>query len=340
MRCTVLSAEKTTNIYDRELQELGVTQAVLLKGENVSAIFRILKTFRRYKEYIRANPCDIIYLNLTNAVTMRYAKIAAEEGIKKRIVHSHASGIQPGKSYVIKKIAHNISKKFFIKYVTECWTCSEQAALFLFDPCSKKEIESIPNAIEIEKFRFDIEKRKIMRNKLGIENEDVKIIGNVGRLTAEKNQIFLLKVFAKVHQKNPNTKLLLIGDGPLRNMLEQYAKEIGIFESCFFYGFTEDTAPFYSAIDLFCLPSIVEGFGIVALEAQAAGCPCLLSNNVSEQIKATSDCDVKFLPLEQEVWEIELIEQLEKTTRNRVDVHIDSQYDIGTAAVFTQGKFF
>ena len=88
------------------------------------------------------------------------------------------------------------------------------------------------------------------------------------------------------------------------------------------------------------MPSIVEGFGIVALEAQAAGCPCLLSNNVSEQIKATSDCDVKFLPLEQEVWEIELIEQLEKTTRNRVDVHIDSQYDIGTAAVFTQGKFF
>lgn len=336
LHCAILSAEKTTDIYDRELQELGVKQSVLLIGENNSAILRILKTFKRYKEYISNNPCDIIYLNLTNAVTMRYAKIAAKVGIKKRIVHSHNSGIQPGKSYIIKILAHNIAKRLFSKYATDCWACSDKAAKFMFVLQTNKEIVNIPNAIEIEKFKFNIENRKRIRNILGITEEDVKIIGTVGRFTTQKNQIFLLQVFAKIRHNMSNVMLLLVGDGPLRNELEQCAKHLKIYEFCFFYGFTDEVAPFYSAMDLFCLPSVVEGFGIVALEAQAAGCPCLLSNEVPRQVKATKDCTVKFLPLREDVWETEILDQLENINRDRTNFFIFPQYNIETAANITQ----
>lgn len=338
LRCTILSAEKTTDIYDNELLRLNIKQIVLLGGENDSAISRILKTFKRYEEYISNNPCDIIYLNLTNAVTMRYAKIAERVGVKRRIVHSHGSGIQPGKSHILKIFAHNVAKRLFTKCATDWWACSEEAAHFEYDFRFVNKIVYIPNAIAVNKFRFNKISRNRIRVQLKITDKQIKVIGTVGRCTAEKNQFFLLKVFANIQRKTPNIRLLIVGDGPSRNALELYAKNLKIYEFCCFYGFTDDVAPLYSAMDLFCLPSVVEGFGIVALEAQAAGCSCLLSNAVSKQAKATEDSDIIFLPLQEDVWETEILDQLEKTERNRENISIYPQYNIEMAARMTQGR--
>ena len=127
-----------------------------------------------------------------------------------------------------------------------------------------------------------------------MENE--RLVGTVGRCTPEKNQAFLLEAFALARKRDPRLKLLIVGDGPLRASLEEQAKKLAIDRACRFYGFTDNVAPLYSAVDLFCLPSALEGLGIVAIEAQANGCPCVLSDRVPPEADAGGD--VTFLPIE------------------------------------------
>lgn len=289
MECTLLSAEKTTDIYDVELKELGVRQHVLLQGESTSPILRILQTFSRFKRYIREHPCDVLYLNLTNSVTMRYAKIAREAGVTRRVVHSHCAGIQPGFTRPFKQLAHGLAKRLYTNCATDWWACSDKAAEFLFDTKVLPKVQYVPNAIRVERFAFDSSTRKKMREELCVK-ENERLIGTVGRFAPEKNQIFLLKAFALALKQNPALKLLLVGDGPLRASLEDQSKKLGIEHACIFYGFTDNVAPLYSAMDLFCLTSVLEGNPVSAIEAQANGCPCLLSDQITRQADAGAMC--------------------------------------------------
>lgn len=310
MECSILTAEKTTEIYDKELQKLKVPHFVLLEGESPSPILRILKTFRAFKRFLKEHSCDILYLNLTNSVTMRYAKVAKRLGIPRRIIHSHSSGIQPGAAYGIKITAHKAAKRYYANVATDWWACSDVAADFLFLSQKKDKIVFIPNAIETERFCFGESKRAQLRQQL-FGHDNIKVIGTVGRCSAEKNQAFLLKVFARAYVHMPDARLLLIGDGALRLSLEEQARTLRISDVCLFYGFTEDVAPLYSAMDVFCLPSVVEGFGIVALEAQAAGCQCLLSDVVPKQTKVLET--TQYLPLDIQVWVQRLMNALQQS---------------------------
>lgn len=295
MECTLLSAEKTTDIYDAELKALGVRQHVLLQGEKASPILRILQTFSRFKRYIYEHPCDVVYLNLTNSVTMRYARIAREAGVTRRVVHSHCAGIQPGFTRPFKQLAHSLAKRLYTNCATDWWACSDKAAEFLFDAKVLPKVRYVPNAIQVERFAFDSSARKKTREELGVK-ENERLIGTVGRCTPHKNQSFLLEAFALALKQNPALKLLLVGDGPLRASLEDQSKKLGIEHACIFYGFTDNVAPFYSAMDLFCLTSVLEGNPVSAIEAQANGCPCLLSDQITRQADAGGN--VRFLSIE------------------------------------------
>lgn len=283
--CTILTAEKTTDIYDGELKSLGVRQEILLNGENVSPILRILHTFVRFEEFLKKNPCDVLYLNLTNSVTMRYAKIARKLGVPRCIVHSHCSGIQPGPTCPLKLLAHQVARRLYTGCATDWWACSDKAAAFLFMASVLPQVRYVPNAIQVERFAFNPQARSCVRKQLGIGAEE-RLIGTVGRCTMEKNQTFLLEAFALAHKLYPSMKLLLIGDGPLRVSLERKASELSIRDACLFYGFTDDVAPLYSAMDLFCLTSVLEGNPVSAIEAQANGCPCLLSDQITREADA------------------------------------------------------
>lgn len=333
MECTLLSAEKTTDIYDAELKELGVQQYVLLQGENASPIFRILQTFLRFKRYIHEHPCDILYLNLTNSVTMRYAKIAREAGVIRRVVHSHCAGIQPGLTRPFKQFAHSLAKRFYTNCATDWWACSDKAAEFLFTADALPKVQYIPNAIDVKKFAFDPQTRVRIREELGIMKDDF-LIGTVGRCTSHKNQSFLLEVFALALKQNPTLKLLLVGDGPLRASLEDQSKKLGIENACIFYGFTDNVAPLYSAMDLFCLTSVLEGNPVSAIEAQANGCPCLLSDQITKEADAGGN--VRFLSIrDSSIWFLSLVEYFQ--TENRMeDCTILPQYNIARTAVKLQ----
>ncbi len=138
-----------------------------------------------------------------------------------------------------------------------------------------------------------------------------------------------VEVFNEVHKMNQNSILVLIGQGPLQVEIENKVKELGLVDSVKFLGQRGDVHEWYQAFDVFLFPSIYEGLGMVAIEAQCAGCYCLASTEVPSVAKVTNN--IEFLDLNQNPQEwCEYIKfNLALTKRNGVFKElIDGGYNI------------
>ena len=137
----------------------------------------------------------------------------------------------------------------------------------------KNKIHRIYNGIDLEKFaavkNISCEN---LKQKFKISNNDF-IIGTLSRLVSDKGIEDLISAFKIIREKNPKTKLVVAGDGPLKNSLIQLAENLGIKNYVFFIGWQDDVPGTLALFDVFCLPTLREGFGYVFLEAQAAGIP-------------------------------------------------------------------
>lgn len=153
----------------------------------------------------------------------------------------------------------------------------------------------IPNAIELDKFRFDPTVRRETREELGIA-EDTFLIGHVGRFMPQKNQAFLIDVLADLLPNRPNTMLAFVGDGPDRADVQQHAEELGVADYVLFLGQRSDVNRLYQAFDVFCLPSRYEGLCLVGVEAQRAGLLCLFSDAITREVDATNTS--RFMPID------------------------------------------
>lgn len=163
--------------------------------------------------------------------------------------------------------------------------CSKQAGLDRFGTrvVSSNRFQVLKNGINASSFRFDQQKRICSRAALGFASDDY-VIGNVARLTSQKNQSFLLDAFSEARADNPRLKLLLIGRGEDETNLKDKVEILGLHDCVKFLGVREDIPELMAAMDCFAFPSKWEGFGIVALEAQASGLPCLLSDQLPEMV--------------------------------------------------------
>jgi glycosyltransferase involved in cell wall biosynthesis len=136
---------------------------------------------------------------------------------------------------------------------------------------SQKKIFILHNGIDFNKFN------KIADKKVISPNNDI-IIGVVCRLEPQKGILYLLLAMKIILAKFPSAKLEIVGDGSLLNELTEFSKKLGISNSVKFFGKFADVIPFYKRMNVFVLPSIYEGFGIVLLEAMAAGVPVVATN--------------------------------------------------------------
>lgn len=157
------------------------------------------------------------------------------------------------------------------------------------------KVTIINNAINIEKFKFNKEKREQLRKELGIEN--CFVIGHVGRFVKTKNHEFLIDVFNEVLKQRNNAKLLLIGDVNLKSLIEAKVKNLGIEKAVIFLGVRNDVADLYNAMDVFVLPSLYEGLPVVGVEAQTNGLPFICSDRVTNEILLTDN--IRLLSLQQ-----------------------------------------
>ena len=145
------------------------------------------------------------------------------------------------------------------------------------------EVSVIRNGIDLEKFANVSISQKEKRKELGIP-EDAYVVGQVSRFTYQKNPEFTVKVFSELLKKKENAYLLLIGRGKQETELRKQVQQLGIEDKVRILISRDDIPELLKAMDVFVLPSRFEGFGIVLVEAQAAGLPCVVSESVPSQV--------------------------------------------------------
>lgn len=233
--------------------------------------------------------CQINTMNFFPLLTAWRAQIPV------RICHNHSTAHWgEHKKTLMKYILRPLTKRV----ATDWFACGEKAAYWMY---GKKALHSgkvtiMPNAINTKHFVFDPVQRKSLRQKLGI-SENAMVVGHVGRYTYAKNHVFLVQAFACLHQKVPGARLLLIGTGECAPQIHDTLQQLNLKDSVIETGAQEDPAPYYSAMDVFCMPSFYEGLPVVALEAQASGLPGVFSEAVTREVFVTDQ--VKSLSLEQ-----------------------------------------
>ncbi|HDX9591190.1 TPA: glycosyltransferase family 1 protein [Bacillus pseudomycoides] len=249
-----------------------------------------------------------------------FAAVAAKmAGIKKRVCHSHSNNWPQGsgiKAKITLKVLQSI-----IKYAgTDYCACSIEAARFLFGEgiINDNKVELLKNGIEVSQFTdVDIRDVASMRKELNIPDE-AKIIGHIGRFSESKNHIFILQVLKEILKGDTNFIAVLVGDGPLKSSIELKAKELGIYNNIRFLGVRTDIPRLLKAFDVFLFPSLFEGFGIVTLEAQCSGTPCV----VADTIPRNTDMGLgimSFISLNEklEIWFEEIYKALSKEKPER-----------------------
>ncbi len=227
--------------------------------------------------------------NFTNA------KIAIHSHNSRFVLPDHsASRLKNALQMTIKRIRNKYLLFGVNKNADAKFACSKEAGIALFGKTGiKKRFTVLPNGINVENYRFNETIREQYRNALGLDNK--KVIIHIGRLSGQKNQVFLLDVFKKIQETGQDYVLLLVGDGELREYLFERAKSLGLSDNVLFLGNRLDTPSLYSAGDIFVFPSIIEGLGISLIEAQANGLNCIASTEVPKLAQVTPY--VRFLPL-------------------------------------------
>lgn len=259
--------------YDDEIQRLGgrihyfdpITIKTMPKYAQKMASF-----LSNHPEY------EIVHshLDALSALPLNGARLA---GVQTRIAHSHNNGFD---------IDYKLPMRYFMKSLiprtaTHLFACSHEAGRFMFG--RYRNITIIRNAIDGTQFEFNQRTRTTVRSELKIE--DNFVIGHVGRFTRQKNHTFLIRLFADFKNKIPNSKLVLVGVGETQESAKQLSRILDIEKDVLFLGSRDDVSDVMQAMDFFVLPSLYEGLGIVAIEAQATGLPCLVSERVPNETK-------------------------------------------------------
>lgn len=163
-------------------------------------------------------------------------------------------------------------QRIFTKNATDLIVCSEEAGKYLF---KDKPFQVLKNAIDSQKFITYAYTREAIRKELGLEGKFV--VGHVGRLHPQKNPDFLIEIFAEIKKKKVDAELILVGAGPLEDRVKGKVSKKRLSDCVHFLGNRKDMNRIYQAMDVFVYPSLFEGLGIVAIEAQAAGVPIVCS---------------------------------------------------------------
>lgn len=280
------------------------------------------EVFRNEFAAILKNNYDVVHIHTSQWKNTIIEEMCREYHVQKVIVHAHntSCGVREKPSleeelYIHKKIRNSIDENLASDY----WACSSEAGEWLYgNSIPKEKITLRHNAIDIYKFRFSETYRNEVRQELGIDN-DVFLIGNVGRMVYQKNQLFILDIAKKICESNYNIRFVIIGNGELKSELENRIKSYGLEDRVMLAGYRNDIACWYSAMDLFILPSRFEGLPISAIEAQTSGLDVLCMDTISKETNITGN--VIFLSTDCNTWVNKIIECLKhKTTSDRLNL--------------------
>ena len=279
--------------FDDEIRALGgrIFNCPHYEGKNHFAYLQWWNRF--FREH--AGEMAIVHGHLGSTAAL-YLSAAKKHGLY-TIAHSHNTYGNSLRTNLYRLYA------FPTRFIADCFfACSADAGRARFG----KRVLSDPsrffvlnNAIDTKRFAFDPAVRDATRARLHIAGNEI-LVGHVGRFVAQKNHPFLVDVFYEMYKRNKNVKLLLIGKEDPEKKIRTQVASLGLSDRVIFCGVQEKTEDFYQAMDVFVFPSLYEGLGMAAVEAQASGLPCIISEKVSKDCiltdKLVSVCSLKDSP--------------------------------------------
>lgn len=264
--------------YDDEVRALGST--IIPCAYPVHQPLRYLRNFRRIlREH---GPYDIIHCHeRTYSYLLPLARWA---GIPLRIAHSHNTDLlRPGWRGAVVQGYRALTRVMIARYATTWLACSNDAAIDRFGAGWQltPEHRLLFCGIDLAPFDAAVDPAAV-RAELGLRAEDF-VIGHVGKFGEQKNHRFIVDIAAEVARREPQMRLLLIGDGVLRPEIAERVARAGLTDRVIFAGPRHDVPRLLPAMDLFLFPSLYEGLGMALVEAQAAGLPCLIADVVPRE---------------------------------------------------------
>lgn len=240
------------------------------------------KNKKDLKDLFENETFDIVHCHLN---TLSYVQpiLAALKFGSKVIVHSRSSSAS---NSLMTNSLHHLHSLTLPKNKIKMIAVSDLAGKWLFGKSAR--FETLNNGIDIEKFRFNKEKRRKIRNELNIDDQFV--LGHVGAFLPVKNHKFIIRVFNELRKYRPNSALILIGKGPMEEEIIQLVKDMGIEKKVIFLGRRADISDLLSGMDCFLFPSVFEGFPNAVLEAQCSGLPCLISDTITSEVAISKNC--------------------------------------------------
>ena len=272
--------EDSTDIPYDEIEKLGGKVIV------VPPYQKLFKYQKELYKIFKENNYKIVHSHIST-LSMFPLRIAKKAGIPIRIAHSHSTS---NKKEWKRNLIKNILRPFSKVYANVFFGCSQLSGKWLFGNKAflNGNIKIINNAIDLEKFEYNEEVRTKIREKLNV-SEDTILIGHIGRFVTQKNHEFLIDVFneiiKKTKQENFNSKLILIGQGNLKENIIEKIKYLGLQDYVIFTGQINNVSDYYNAMDIFVLPSLYEGLPVVGIEAQANGLLCEFSTDMTKETK-------------------------------------------------------
>lgn len=274
-QCDVFCTHDWSDAHDEELASLGAHRYCVFHGFKPNQLKRLTSSPREFRKLLRKNTYDVVHICTMNGMGFLYSRIAQQEKVPARIVHSHNSTFGQGHQ-LVKKLMHNVGKKLWKKTATQLIACSDESGHYLFDDSLYL---LLPNGIDTSQFQFSEKRRAAIRNKLELPQEAF-VFGSIGRVTDVKQPLFQVDILRKLREEGIAAYLLLVGDGPLSSTVEDYAQEAGVSDFLRLPGAKNNPANYYSALDVFTMPSLFEGMPMVLIEAAASGLPCYTSSHI------------------------------------------------------------
>ena len=306
----VLVERKDTSFFDSMLCD-NIEIVVIGSYCSLRYIRNLVKLF-----YFSRDAIVHSHVNVKSIIPLFIAKLF---GVKTRILHSHINLRPINLSKLVSSVGFYEEFKVLIKTIlvpyakhmsTINLACGVDAGRWMF---SDTKFNVFRNAIEFNKFRFDLDNRNRYRLELGLGNDDL-LIGHVGRFYEQKNHTFMIDIAKRMLDNGVNFKMIFIGSGDLIQSVNERIALLGLSDNVIMYGVTNNTGDILSAMDLFLFPSLYEGLPLTLIEAQVNDLPVLASSNVTDEVAMTNLVTRMSLELGVDDW-IETIGQILKRNR-------------------------
>jgi len=264
-------------VFDEEIRSLGSKVIPCLHPRRPLAYGRALEKILRDH-----GPFDLVHSHV-HLFSGYVLKVARRAGVPCRISHSHSDTSRTPRS-PLRRLYRMLMQKWIQRHSTAGLACSRAAALALFGNAweSDQRWRVVSYSRDLSAFRTSTDKVSV-RAELGIP-ADAFVVGHVGNFTESKNHHFWVEVAGEVARRDPRAWFLLVGDGKLRGVAEERARELRLDERTVFAGARSDVPRLMlGATDCFFFPSLWEGLGLALVEAQAAGLPCVVADVVPRE---------------------------------------------------------